>query len=98
MKTTALRTFEPVWPEIDRVPLRRDLTRMETVVVSLLALGYNYKQIARMLDVSYQCVKFHCLSAAAKIPGDLPAQTRVRVWFRGARKEVLTGEHLFASP
>jgi DNA-binding CsgD family transcriptional regulator len=96
--TSALRTFEPAWPDIARVPLRRPLTRMESVVVSLLALGYNYKQCARMLAVSYQCVKFHCLAAAAKIPGDLPAQNRVIVWFRGAPREVLTGEHLFASP
>ena len=77
---------------IQRVPTYRPLSSTESVIAALLATGrYNYHSLAEHMACSWKSVKTHVYRAALKIPGDLPAQVRLVVWYRGATLDVLTG-------
>lgn len=79
---------------VSRVPLHRELTDSERAVSLLLARGFKPDQIATRVGTSVHTVRMHIIGAALKIPGDLPAQTKLIVWWRGATHDVLTGDHL----
>lgn len=74
-----------------------NLSTIQLIILSLLSNGHNYidiseRLVAEGLKVSPSTVKYHVYQAAEKIPGDLPMQMKAVVWYRGAPKEVLTGE------
>ena len=74
-----------------RAPLFRAFTRAEQAVVAALGRGAEYSEIAEWLSVKPRTVKFHAEGAAAKIPGNLPAKTRIIMWVRGATIDMLEG-------
>lgn len=67
------------------------LSRMQEVVCNLLGIGLSYREVAESLLISVEMTKEHTKRAAAKIPGDLPAQARCIAWARGASLDVLQG-------
>lgn len=79
---------------ITRVPLHRDLTESERIVALLLARGFKPDKIAMRVGCAVNTVRMHIITAALKIPGNLPAQTKLIVWWRGASLDVLTGDGL----
>lgn len=79
---------------VERVPTTAKLSDMQFLVASLLGLNYNYTEIGRELRISPLTVKSHAEFAAQKIPGDLPVAEKLRVWVRGATREVLEGTSL----
>lgn len=76
---------------LERVSLFAPLTDREEHIVELLAQGLSTGEIADRLGVSSRTVEAHVGAAAVKVPGDLPRQTRLICWWRGAGMEVLTG-------
>lgn len=74
-----------------RTALAAPLTKSQAACAILLANGHNYRDIGERLGTSWHAVKFHVQAAAAKIPGDLPAQMKVVFWMRGATREMLEG-------
>lgn len=77
---------------VERVRPKYGLTGQEMLITGLIAEGRNYSAIADLLSITRDTVKWHAKNAAAKIPGDLPAQMKLAVWYRGAPIFVLTGE------
>lgn len=73
-----------------RVPLIAPLTPQEKIVVALTGRLQNYNAIAEELQIGRLTVKDHAENAAKKIPGDLPAQVKLAMWYAGAPIEVLT--------
>ena len=78
--------------ERERVPLNRDFTTMEKLVVALVARGDNYPTIGTRLHISPKTAKYHAANAARKIPGDLPVITKILFWSRGATIDQLRGD------
>lgn len=76
---------------MQRAPLLKPLSTMQEVVCNLLGVGLSYGEVAGELRISEDMVRTHTKRAAARIPGDLPAQTRCIVWARGATLDVLQG-------
>lgn len=81
-----------------RVPLARPATPTQELVASLLARHYDYRAIGVLLGLSRLTVRWYAKHLAAKIPGDLPMQMRIVVWYRGGSLEVLTGSALRHPP
>jgi ATP/maltotriose-dependent transcriptional regulator MalT len=79
---------------MDRVPTTKPLSPMQTVVASLLGLGLSHEEVREELHVSLRTVRYHLNEAAKRIPGDLPAESRVVAWVRGASIDVLEGRTL----
>lgn len=81
------------WKPMDdgRVALKAPLTAREEHIVELLAQGLTSQDIADRLGLSVRTIEAHVGAAAEKVPGDLPRQTRLICWWRGAGMEVLTG-------
>lgn len=76
----------------DRVRPIRPLTGLEWLIASLLAEVRPYAEIAELLGMSRHSIRAYTAKAAKKLPGNLPAQVRVALWYRGASLEVLTWE------
>lgn len=78
--------------DVVRVPVSGRITPMQEICVRMLATGHhNARSIGEQLGISWQTVKKYVRIVAENIPGDLPAQVKVVVWWRGASIEVLTG-------
>lgn len=56
-------------------------TEREAQCAELLSMGYSYKQVARLLGLSYTMVSTHVYDLAHKIPGDGTPQLKVAVWW-----------------
>lgn len=76
---------------MDRAATSSPLSPMQLGVCELLGLGHTYVELADDLGVSVDMIREHAKLAAAKIPGDLPAQARCIAWARGATEDVLKG-------
>lgn len=87
-----------VQPFLVRVRPRRPLTPTQQIVADLVARGMRYPDIGKALSMRPETVKFHTICVAKLLPGDLPAQARVATWWRGATRDVLTGEGLPREP
>ena len=81
---------------MDRAPLTAPHSPMQSLVCDFLGLGMTYAELAEELHISPDMVREHTKRAAAKIPGDLPAQMRCIAWARGASLDVLRGMSLRA--
>lgn len=79
---------------IQRVVTREPLTEMEMLVATLVGLGMRADAIARELGVAITTVRHHVKLAVRKVPGDLPAMSRLAVWVRGGSIDVLEGRSL----
>lgn len=80
---------------MERAPTLKPLSPMQTVVTMLAALGLSHEEIRAELKLgSLRTVRYHLNEAAARIPGDLPAEARVVAWARGATIDVLEGRTL----
>lgn len=66
-----------------RVPTAHPLTRREMQVAERIARGLTTRQIAAELGITPGVVRMYVTRAAGKIPGDLPAQLRIRHWYLG---------------
>lgn len=82
---------------MERAATLAPMSRMQETVCILLGALNSYAAVAEHLLISEDMVRVHCKRAAAKIPGDLPAQSRAIAWARGATLDVLTGTTLRAS-
>lgn len=78
----------------ERVPPFHPLTRQEELVASLIGHGYKATEVAVMLQCSLRTIRSHADRIALKLPGNLPAQARIAVWWRGASEDLLTGATL----
>lgn len=76
---------------MERAALRAELSPMQSLVVDFLGMGMTYAELSTELAISADMVRTHTKRAAAKIPGDLPAQIRCIAWARGATLDVLQG-------
>ncbi len=65
------------------------LRRQETAVAELLARLYNYSEIGELLGLTMITVRTYATSAASKVPGDLPQQSKLVASARGASLEVI---------
>lgn len=81
---------------MQRATTRAPLTTMQLLVADLLGIGLSPEHVASELRIGIHGVRFHVNRAAAKIPGDLPAQMKVIAWARGATDDVLCGRTLKA--
>jgi DNA-binding CsgD family transcriptional regulator len=81
---------------LERLALDPPLSPMQTVCVTLLALGKGFVEIGDLLHISPATVAMHIKVAANKMPGDLPHRLRVIAWARGATIDVMTGHQLKA--
>lgn len=79
---------------MERVATIAPMSRMQEMVCLLLGALNSYAAVAEHLSISEEVVRKHTKRAAAKIPGDLPAQAKAVAWARGAGLEVLTGTML----
>lgn len=80
---------------MERAPTLKPLSPMQHVVTMLAALGLSHEEIRVELKLnSLRTVRYHLNEAAARIPGDLPAEARVVAWARGATIDVLEGRTL----
>jgi hypothetical protein len=79
---------------MERAPLYAPLTPTQKVVVSMVGRGFSYVTIADTLAISVFTAKRHAEDAAAKIPGDLPTQMKLIMWWRGASCAILDGSSL----
>lgn len=76
---------------IYRVPLLRKLSAIEQEVVQLVGQGHNYFAAGEKLLYSARSIETHAYRIAQAIPGDLPSQMKIVMWYRGAPLEVLDG-------
>jgi DNA-binding CsgD family transcriptional regulator len=83
--------------EIPRVLPLSPLTRAQRLVALMIGMGSNYSEVADLLAISVFTAKRHAEDAAAKIPGNLPTQTKLVMWVRGASLEALDGSSLRAT-
>lgn len=74
-----------------RAPLSQPLTPTQQLVAELVVSGKTAEQIAERLGIKPVTARFHVRSIAAKIPGSLPARSRIVTWWRGATMHVLNG-------
>ena len=81
-------------PRISRIPPLSPLTRAQRLVALMVGMSSKYSEVAETLGISCFTVKRHAEDAAAKIPGDLPTQTKLIMWVRGASLEKLNGSSL----
>lgn len=72
-----------------RVPTRKPLTTMELIVAADLSRGLKPKRIAQVHGLTLYTTREYIKQAAAKIPGTLPAASRIIVWYRGGESGVL---------
>lgn len=79
---------------MERAGTLAPMSKMQELVCILLGALGSYAAVADHLSISEDMVRTHCKRAAAKIPGDLPAQARAAAWARGATLDVLTGTAL----
>lgn len=79
---------------MQRAPTLAPMSKMQELTCILLGVMQSYAAVGEHLSISEDMVRVHCKRAAAKIPGDLPAQAKAVAWARGAPLEVLTGESL----
>ena len=77
--------------KVERVALPVPLTDLEELIAGLVAETRNYSEIGDLLGMTRFGVRYHATAASRKIPGDLPVQVRLCVWYRGAPLHVLTG-------
>ncbi len=69
------------------------LTPRQRQVVELLAAGLSRREIARRLRVQVNTVNQHIMMAGQLVPGDLPAGSKLKVWWRTTQgTAVLTGD------
>ena len=76
---------------MERVVPKAPLTPMQFTVATLLGIGKSHGEIAELLHITVPNVRAHMRFAAAKLPGDLPRQTKLVAWVRGASLDVLEG-------
>lgn len=67
---------------------------MQFAVATLLGVGLSHAEIAETLHISVTSVRAHMRFAAHKIPGDLPRESKLVAWVRGATLDVLRGTTL----
>jgi DNA-binding CsgD family transcriptional regulator len=79
---------------IERVTPIKPLSPMQYAVAVLLGLSYSHDEIAGQLRISRSMVRSHMREAMRKLPGDLPRETRIVAWVRGASIDVLDGMRL----
>jgi hypothetical protein len=60
----------------------------------MVGMGLNYAEIASRLEISVFTAKRHAEDAAAKVPGNLPAQMKLIMWVRGVSLDALEGSAL----
>lgn len=72
-----------------RVPTLKPLTTMELIIAADLSRGVRPKRIAQVHGLTLSTTREYIKQAAAKIPGTLPAASRLVVWYRGAEPGVL---------
>jgi len=77
---------------VTRNPPIESFTTMQKIVMAMVARNMTYDEIAERLAVTRHTSKAHAHAAAKKIPGDLPAITKIHFWYRGATLDQLTGE------
>lgn len=77
---------------IQRNPPIEAFTTMQKLVMAMVARQMTYDEIAERLHVKRNTSKAHAHAAARRIPGDLPAITKIHFWYRGATLDQLTGE------
>ena len=74
---------------IERVPCRRPLSESQMAVAALLSAGHSHADIAQRLGCERSTVRSAIEEGAARIPGNLPASSRLIAWYRGATRDVL---------
>lgn len=79
---------------IHRAATREPLTDMEFLCATLVGLGMTAEAMSRELGIATGTVRHHLKLAARKIPGDLPAMSRLSVWVRGGDIDILEGRSL----
>lgn len=75
-----------------RAALARPLSDRQLEVVRLLAAGKTHEKIAKHLDCKVATVRYHIREAAMRVPGEGSASTRLVYWYRGASRELLSGD------
>lgn len=66
---------------MSRAILKRELTGRQLEVVMLVAERLTVNQIAQRLRIKKKTADRHIYLLAKKIPGTLPAMSRIRVWW-----------------
>lgn len=74
---------------VERVAPLRLFTPRETEVANLVGRGLSYPTVAATLLISERTVAQYAHRIAQALPGDLPAQTKIRMWYRGATAALL---------
>lgn len=77
-----------------RVRPYRKLSPTEKLIAGMLGRGYNVADITRVLNNKVSTTEAIIHDLAAKIPGDLRPQDKIKAWIRGASYGTLTGLHL----
>jgi hypothetical protein len=85
-------------PEVVRAPLSEPFTELEMAIADMIARCMNYQAIAEEFCVNHHTIKWRAQLAAAKVPGDLPVQVKLCMWYRGASIESLRGDVIYGPP
>lgn len=79
---------------MERVATLKPVTPMQLVVAVMLGLNMTHEEIAAELEIGLGTVRDHIARLSKRIPGDMPATSRVVAWVRGASLDVLEGRTL----
>lgn len=79
---------------MERAPTSHPATPMQLLIASLIGCGDSHATVAAKLGIRIGTVRAHLNRLASRIPGDLPAESRVVAWVRGATIDVLEGKTL----
>lgn len=79
---------------MQRAETLKPVTPMQLVVAVMLGLRMSHDEIAAELSIGLGTVRDHIARLAERIPGDMPATSRVVAWVRGAPLDVLEGRTL----
>lgn len=72
-------------------PLLQPMPRRELRVAKACADFDSVEEVAQALGLTFHTTRLYVHEMSRKIPGTLPAFTRVKVWARGATLTVLQG-------